>query len=253
VDAVRPSVFCCRWSTHTQRQRFHHAVWEVVQKLRLDQDVSVSVFETNIRVVGGLLSAHTLMVMDMAAASSARQAGRYNEFLNSYPSFLCDAPPKVHAETLRRQRPTFGSAGASVNEEVPMGWTVPYANQLLLLADELGRRLLPAFDTPTGIPFGSVNLRHGVKDDESPITCTACATTFLLEFGLLSELTGDPVFSRAARRATEAVAGRRSELGLVGGHIHVETGGWTHVDSGVGSYFDSFVAQACRDGHSETF
>lgn len=42
-----------------------------------------------------------------------------------------------------------------------------YDNELLRLAEDLGRRMLPAFDTPTGIPFGSVNLALGVSDDES--------------------------------------------------------------------------------------
>ncbi len=80
-----------------------------------------------------------------------------------------------------------------------------------------------------------------VKKGETPVTCTACATTFLMEFGLLSALTGDPVFEAVARRAVEAVAGRRSALGLIGGHINVISGGWTQVDSGIGSFFDSYV------------
>ena len=32
-------------------------------------------------------------------------------------------------------------------------------------------------------------------------TCTACATTLLLEFGTLSRLTGDPSYERAAAHA----------------------------------------------------
>src|SRR5439155_26753234 len=33
--------------------------------------------------------------------------------------------------------------------------------RLLALADDLGRRLLPAFDSPTGMPYMKVNLRTG--------------------------------------------------------------------------------------------
>jgi mannosidase alpha-like ER degradation enhancer 2 len=42
-----------------------------------------------------------------------------------------------------------------------------YHNELLYLAEDLGRRILPAFETPTGIPYGSVNLVYGVSQDES--------------------------------------------------------------------------------------
>jgi hypothetical protein len=59
----------------------------------------------------------------------------------------------------------------------------PCEGPLLSLAEDLGRRLLPAFDTATGMPFGTVNLRHGVPDGETSVTCTACVGTFIIEFG----------------------------------------------------------------------
>lgn len=34
-----------------------------------------------------------------------------------------------------------------------------YKNQLLTLAEDLGRRFLPAFDTPTGLPYAWINLK----------------------------------------------------------------------------------------------
>lgn len=40
---------------------FELAVTRVLEHARFDMDKNVSVFETNIRVVGGLLSAHLLM------------------------------------------------------------------------------------------------------------------------------------------------------------------------------------------------
>ena len=74
----------------------------------------------------------------------------------------------------------------------------------------------PAFDTPTGIPFGTVNMRTGVQSDETTISSAACAGTLLLEFATLSRLTGRPVFERVAKRALLALWSRRSEMGLVG-------------------------------------
>ena len=42
---------------------------------------------------------------------------------------------------------------------------------------------------------------QGVLPKELRQTCTACATTLLLEFGTLSRLTGDPTYERAASHA----------------------------------------------------
>lgn len=38
-----------------------------------------------------------------------------------------------------------------------------YNNQLLVLAEDLGNRFLPAFNTPTGLPYAWINLKvfHG--------------------------------------------------------------------------------------------
>ena len=65
-----------------------------------------------------------------------------------------------------------------------------YDGSLLRLATQLGDKLLPAFDTPTGIPYNIITLQDGpiVKHDGS---CTAAAGSLLLEFGTLSRLTGN--------------------------------------------------------------
>lgn len=72
-----------------------------------------------------------------------------------------------------------------------------------------------AFDTATGMPYGTVNLRHGVPKGETTVTCTACIGTFIIEFGTLSRLTGDPVFEKTAIRAIRVLWKYRSPLGLV--------------------------------------
>ena len=58
------------------------------------------------------------------------------------------------------------------------------------LAEDAAKRLLPAFDTPTGMPYGTVNLRNGVPNGETPVTSTAGVGTVVIEFGALSRLTG---------------------------------------------------------------
>src|SRR5438874_33480 len=71
--------------------------------------------------------------------------------------------------------------------------------RLLALAEDLGNRLLPVFNSPTGLPYVYVNLRTGAVRD--PISNPAETGTLLLEFGTLSKLTNNPVFYDKAKRA----------------------------------------------------
>lgn len=75
----------------------------LVKNLDFDKDINVSVFETNIRIVGGLLSAHLL----------SHKAG----------------------------------------VELDPGW--PCNGPLLRIAEKVAKKLLPAFDTKTGMPYGT--------------------------------------------------------------------------------------------------
>ncbi|XP_078274904.1 ER degradation-enhancing alpha-mannosidase-like protein 2 isoform X2 [Rhinoraja longicauda] len=169
----------------TEFQRVVHILQD---GMNFDIDVNASVFETNIRVVGGLLSAHLL----------SREGGIVLE----------------------------------------PGW--PCAGPLLRLAEEAARKLLPAFQTPTGMPFGTVNLMNGVNPSETPVTCTAGIGTFILEFATLSRLTGDPVFEQVARKALDGLWNSRSDIGLVGNHIDVLTSKWVAQDAGIGAGVDSY-------------
>src|SRR6478672_7463356 len=93
--------------------------------------------------------------------------------------------------------------------------------RLLVLADDLGTRLLPAFNSPTGMPYRFVNLKTGATRD--PVSNPAETGTLLIEFGTLSKLTGNPIFYDKAKRALVETFKRRSDLGLVGENINVET------------------------------
>ncbi len=60
-----------------------------------------------------------------------------------------------------------------------------------------------------------MNLVWGVPLGETNVTCTAGGGTFLLEFGTLSRLTGDPIYEQTALRALEGIWSRRSLINLV--------------------------------------
>uniref|UniRef100_A0AC35TYK7 Alpha-1,2-Mannosidase n=1 Tax=Rhabditophanes sp. KR3021 TaxID=114890 RepID=A0AC35TYK7_9BILA len=168
---------------------FHRVVNLILESVTTDIDVNVSIFETNIRVIGGLLSAHILQIRDP-----------YANLTDNYP---CAGP-------------------------------------LLDLAREFANKLLPAFRTTTGMPYGTVNLKYGVNKNETPITCTACIGTLIVEFGTLTRLTGDPIYESTAMKALNALWKTRSEIGLVGNHIDVMTGKWTATDATIGAAVDSY-------------
>src|SRR4029453_10864935 len=110
--------------------------------------------------------------------------------------------------------------------------------RLLNLAEDLGNRLLPVFNSPTGLPYVYVNLRTG--QTRNAVTNPAETGTLLLEFGTLSKLTGRPIFYEKAKRALVETFKRRSSLGLVGESINVETGVWTNTDSHISGGIDSY-------------
>jgi ER degradation enhancer, mannosidase alpha-like 2 len=110
--------------------------------------------------------------------------------------------------------------------------------RLLNLAEDLGNRLLPVFDSPTGLPYRYVNLRTGKV--RGNVTNPAEAGTLLIEFGTLAKLTHRPVFYDKAKRALVELYKRRSPIGLVGTWINVDTGQWTDTDSHISGAIDSY-------------
>jgi len=127
--------------------------------------------------------------------------------------------------------------------------------RLLRLAEDLGTRLLPAFDSPTGMPYMFVNLKTGKTSGAR--SNPAEIGTLVLEFGTLARLTNKPVFFDKAKNALVSLFQRRSKLGLVGEEIDVETGEWvsraSHVGGGIDSYYEYLVkcAKLFGDGECE--
>ena len=110
--------------------------------------------------------------------------------------------------------------------------------RFLTLAEDLGKRLLPIFNSKTGIPYRYVHLQTGKICDS--INNTAEIGTALIEFGTLSKLTGNPIYYDKAKKALVELYNRRSKIGLVGTWINVETGEWTDTDSHIGGAIDSY-------------
>lgn len=120
------------------------------------------------------------------------------------------------------------------------GYQLTGDKRLLALADDLGTRMLPAFDSPTGLPWVDVNLRTGKTRGQ--VSNPAETGTLLLEYGTLARLTGKQVYYDKAKRALVETYKRSSEVGLVGDGIDVTTGKWTsttaHIGGGIDSYYE---------------
>ncbi|MCX6277530.1 MAG: glycoside hydrolase family 47 protein [Bacteroidetes bacterium] len=110
--------------------------------------------------------------------------------------------------------------------------------EFLKLALDLGKRLLPAFNSPTGMPYRFVNLRTGKSRDAQ--SNPAEIGTYLLEFGKLTEYSRDSTYYKTAKKAAFEVFRRRSDNDLVGTVIDVNTGEWKNTESQIGARIDSY-------------
>lgn len=112
--------------------------------------------------------------------------------------------------------------------------------RFLDLAVDLGDRLMPVFDTPTGIPYRMVNLKTGKI--EGNVTNPCEVGSMLLEYGMLSKLTGNPKYYNACKKGIVEVYKRRGQTGLVGGGINCDTGEWTdtkaHIRGGIDAFYE---------------
>jgi hypothetical protein len=110
--------------------------------------------------------------------------------------------------------------------------------RMLDFARDLGNRLLPAFNSPTGMPYRFVNLKTGKTRDS--ISNPAEIGIYLLEFGKLTRLTGDSTYYKVAKKAAFEVFRRRSDIDLPGTTIDVNTGEWRNTESQIGARIDSY-------------
>jgi hypothetical protein len=111
--------------------------------------------------------------------------------------------------------------------------------RFLSLAEDLGKRMAPVFNSPTGMPYRYVNLRTGAVSGEITNPCEI--GSMLLEYGMLSKLTGNPEYYEKCKRGIVAVFDRRAKkTDLVGSTIHVETGEWIDKEAHISGVIDAY-------------
>ncbi|KAJ3693456.1 hypothetical protein LUZ60_008936 [Juncus effusus] len=151
----------------------------VANSLDFNKDYEASVFETTIRVVGGLLSAYDLS-----------------------------------------------------NDEM-----------FLEKAKDIANRLLPAWDTPSGIPYNSINLMHGRPHNPgwtNGDSILADSGTEQLEFIALSQRTGDPKYQEKAENTIKQFEKILPNDGLLPIFINPHSGSASYSTITFGAMGDSF-------------
>ncbi|KAG4211052.1 hypothetical protein ERO13_A02G090500v2 [Gossypium hirsutum] len=160
-------------------EQFQRAREWVANSLDFNKDYDASVFETTIRVVGGLLSAYDL--------------SRDNVFLEK--------------------------------------------------ARDIADRLLPAWDTTTGIPYNVINLAHGNAHNPGWAggqSILADSGTEQLEFIALSQRTGDPKYQEKVEKVIVALNKTFPADGLLPIYINPETATGSYSTITFGAMGDSF-------------
>ncbi|KAF8226672.1 glycoside hydrolase family 47 protein [Tricholoma matsutake] len=110
-------------------------------------------------------------------------------------------------------------------------------------AVELADRLLPAFDTPSGLPQSTINLATGksIPNAEFPgLVGTAEVSTLQLEFRYLSYLTDNDIYWRKAENVIRVIKAARLPHGLASVFMNVEEGQYALSAIRLGSRGDSF-------------
>ncbi|KAM5163413.1 mannosyl-oligosaccharide 1,2-alpha-mannosidase IA [Mantella aurantiaca] len=162
------------------KDEFKEAKEWVDKNLEFTVNAEVSVFEVNIRFVGGLLSAYYL-------------SGE---------------------ETFRRK------------------------------AVELGEKLLPAFNTPTGIPWALLNVKSGIGRNwpwaSGGSSILAEFGTLHLEFIHLTEISGNPVFAEKVMNIRKVLNRLDKPQGLYPNYLNPSSGQWGQHHVSVGGLGDSF-------------
>ncbi|XP_048105946.1 LOW QUALITY PROTEIN: mannosyl-oligosaccharide 1,2-alpha-mannosidase IA-like [Alosa alosa] len=162
-------------------EEFEAATEWVVKNLDFNMNTEISVFEVNIRFVGGLLSAYYL-------------SGK---------------------EVFRQK------------------------------AVELGEKLLPAFKTPTGIPWALLNMKSGIGRNwpwaSGGSSILAEYGTLHLEFMHLSKLSGNPAFAEKVMNIRKVLNRLdKPSGGLYPNYLNPNSGQWGQHHVSVGGLGDSF-------------
>lgn len=202
VDALDTMMLMNLTTELTSARKWIHS------NLTYDQDHDVNTFETTIRMLGGLLSAH----------------------------YLSTAFPGVYAPV---------DDGLSDDMYVEK-------------ATDLADRLLGAYESPSGVPYASVNLHtmQGIPSHaDGGASSTAEATSLQLEMKYLAKLTGETHYWEKTEHVMRVVDDNQAPDGLVPIFIYADRGtfhgGNIRLGSRGDSYYEYLIKQYLQTSQQE--
>jgi hypothetical protein len=110
-------------------------------------------------------------------------------------------------------------------------------------AIDLADRMLPAFDTPSGLPFPQINLKTGaggLDTEFNGLVSTAEVATLQLEYRYLSELTQIPKYWHTVEKVMATIKQAEMPHGLASIFMTLETGTFIPSAIRLGSRGDSY-------------
>ncbi|GJQ84617.1 hypothetical protein Trydic_g10226 [Trypoxylus dichotomus] len=109
---------------------------------------------------------------------------------------------------------------------------------------QIANKLLPAFQTPTGIPNALVNLKSGGSKNygwaSGGSSILSEFGTLHLEFAYLSDVTGNSVFRNKVDHIRQHLQGLEKPKGLYPNYLNPKTGNWGQHHMSMGALGDSF-------------
>jgi len=113
-------------------------------------------------------------------------------------------------------------------------------------AVEIVEKLLPAFDTPTGIPHGKVNMQTGTSR-ERKMSILSEFGTLHMEFSYLSDITGNTRYKEKVEAIRNFLYKKKLPKNLYPNFLHPLTGHWGQDHSSVGALGDSFYEYLLKE------
>ncbi|XP_038112190.1 mannosyl-oligosaccharide alpha-1,2-mannosidase IA isoform X2 [Culex quinquefasciatus] len=105
-------------------------------------------------------------------------------------------------------------------------------------------KLLPAFQTPTGIPYALVNVNTGISKNygwaSGGSSILSEFGTLHLEFSYLSDVTGDSVYRERVQAIRTVLKDIEKPKGLYPNYLNPKTGKWGQQHMSLGALGDSF-------------
>merc|ERR1719500_1435294 len=118
-------------------------------------------------------------------------------------------------------------------------------------ASHVADKLMPAFKSPTGIPFALINMRTGTAKNygwaSGGSSILSEFGTLHMEFAYLSDVTDNPIYRKKVEKIRETISQVDRPKNLYPNYLHPKTGKWGQQHTSVGALGDSFYEYLLKE------